>query len=174
MRRTADARAEPCASARRALLQPRKDGGPRLGLLREKVELAPGCAGGTIKVALCAAAGKCRPDSGWNCKECEAAVPAGKHGHFSPTAASPGLRSESCIPRIMQWCLPWRRQQSGRLASGSEAKRGAISIELKISIRKSAMARRILSAEYTEILKPLYVISIISADFRVSGALGSG
>ena len=74
----------------------------------------------------------------------------------------------------MQWCLPWRRQQGGRLASGSEAKRGAISIELKISIRKSAMARRILSAEYTEILESLYVISIISADFRVSGALGSG
>ena len=45
--------------------------------------------------------------------------------------------------RIMQWCLPFPRQQGGRFASGLEANIGAISNQLNQTSSDSAIERRI-------------------------------
>jgi hypothetical protein len=63
-------------------------------------------------------------------------------GHF-PFAWNPAPDFESRpAADIEQWCLPSRRQQAGRLASGSEAKAGINSERLKRASNTMAVERR--------------------------------
>jgi hypothetical protein len=71
-------------------------------------------------------------------------VLTGQQGHFSETEVNPvSLPLSRSIMRIMQWCLPFLRQQAGRLTSASGANSGAISIQLKSIISATAIERRI-------------------------------
>jgi len=63
-------------------------------------------------------------------------------GHL-PLALAMAPDSEDPPPTdVAQWCLPWRRQQAGRLAAEFEPKAGLNSEKLKRTSNRMAEQRR--------------------------------
>jgi hypothetical protein len=84
------------------------------------------CAGGVEELWLCAAASA-----------------LGQCGHLSVMTLARGPLWVSSAALIMQWCLPWVRQQAGSVDSVDTAKSGAAKVHTSIRTREMAGSRRI-------------------------------
>jgi hypothetical protein len=84
------------------------------------------CAGGAEELCLCAAASA-----------------LGQCGHLSVMTLAWDPVWVSSAALIMQWCLPWVRQQAGNEESVDAAKSGAANVHTKSNTSEMARVRRI-------------------------------